>query len=185
MNIEDIRAKLFLTFDKNSGYTMDDFNKEFSNQNQIKTDYKLIVKFNNKSNNPNPEYSTEEASGFDIRAFLDKPLILKSGTVELIPTGLYFDIPSNMEIQIRPRSGLASKGIVCNFGTVDSDYTGEVKAILFNLTKEDFTINNGDRVAQGIVATKLAKQIITLEKVDKIEKITDRAGNGFGSTGVN
>lgn len=145
------------------------------------------IKFSNTSTNPDPTYATEEASAFDLRANLTdgNDITLKAWGRLTIGTGLSFDIPSNLEIQVRPRSGLANKnGVTTNFGTIDSDYTGEVKVILFNLSDEDFVIQHGDRIAQAVVATKLAKQVVNLSKVDKINKITDRNTGGFGSTGL-
>jgi dUTP pyrophosphatase len=101
------------------------------------------LKFVNKSDNPNPEYATNGSSGFDLRAnLLDGPMIIPSGEVRLVPTGLYFDIPENFEIQVRPRSGLAAKNAVTVLntpGTVDSDYTGEVKVITILFDRAEFS----------------------------------------------
>jgi dUTP pyrophosphatase len=187
MDIKDLQDKLFKTFDKNSGYTMDDFNKELESLNLKKDNYKIELKFVNKSNNEDPSFGSDFASGFDLRAYLPdgKPFVLKARGNAIIETGLYFDIPNSMEIQVRPRSGIAFKNnIICINGTVDQDYVGEVKLKLFNLGDEDFTINNGDRMAQGILAGCLNKQLVNLNKVDKIEKITERSESGFGSTGI-
>lgn len=187
MDTKELQDKLFLTFDKNSGYSMDDFYKDLEKLNIKQDNYKIDLKFVNTSNNPDIEYSSNLASGFDIRAYLPdgKPFVLKSMHQGIIDTGLHFDIPTNMEIQIRGRSGLAAKNkIMAHFGTIDSDYLGEVKVILFNLGMEDFVINNGDRIAQGILAGCLNKQLVNLNKVDKIEKITERSESGFGSTGI-
>ncbi len=148
---------------------------------------KIDIKFSNTSTNPDPTYATEEASAFDLRANLTdgNDITLKAWGRLTIETGLSFDIPPTMDIMIRPRSGLASKnGVVSNIGTIDSDYTGEVKVILFNLSDDDFVIKHGDRIAQAVVGTKLAKQVISLNKIDKINKITDRNTGGFGSTGL-
>ncbi len=153
----------------------------------IPQDYRLTLKIVNKSNNENPKYESLGASGFDLRANLENPIILKSLERYAIPTGLYFDIPTGYEIQVRPRSGLAAKNgitILNSPGTVDSDYTGEIKIILANLSKDDFIINNGDRIAQGVLATVLNNTIFKFEFVDEIEKITERGESGFGSTGI-
>jgi dUTP pyrophosphatase len=143
----------------------------------------------NKSDNPNPEYATNGSSGFDLRAnLLDGPMIIPSGEVRLVPTGLYFDIPENFEIQVRPRSGLAAKNAVTVLntpGTVDSDYTGEVKVILINHGKTDFTVYHGDRIAQAILASVLSKNFVNLTQVTNITKDTERGSGGFGSTGKN
>ncbi len=152
----------------------------------MENNYKIDVKFINTSTNPDPEYATEEASAFDLRAVIpDGKVLLKAWGRLTIGTGLCFDIPNNLEIQVRPRSGLANKnGITTNFGTIDSDYVGEVKVILFNLSDVDFVINHGDRIAQAVVAGKFAKQVVNLNKVTEINKITDRNTSGFGSTGL-
>ena len=146
------------------------------------------MKFVNKSDNPDPEYATEGSSGFDLRANLSQSMVIESGKFDMVPTGLYFDIPDNFEIQVRPRSGLAAKNgvtVLNTPGTVDSDYTGEVKVILINHGEEDFIINHGDRIAQAVVSTVSAKNVIKLEKISEISKNTERASGGFGSTGKN
>ena len=105
----------------------------------------------------------------------------------LIPTGLFFDLPENFEMQIRPRSGLAAKKgvtVLNSPGTIDSDYTGEIKVILINHGKETFIVTKGDRIAQAVISTVTAKNIINLNKVKSIDKETDRGSGGFGSTGV-
>jgi dUTP pyrophosphatase len=148
--------------------------------------YKIDLKFVNNTTNPDPTYATEEASAFDLRAvcpYGDETLKARGRIT--IGTGLCFDIPPNLEIVVRPRSGLASKnGVISNIGTIDSDYTGEVKVILFNLSDEDFTIKHGDRIAQAVVTGKFAKQVVNLNKVPQINKITDRGTGGIGSTGL-
>lgn len=187
MDTKELQDKLFKTFDPNSGYSIEDFNKELESINFNKIDYKIGLNFVNKSNNPDPEFGSEYASGFDIRAYIPdgRAITLSPRKSVIIETGLYFDIPQNMEIQVRSRSGLAFKNdIICSWGTVDYDYTGEVKVKLFNLGDTTFFIRNGDRIAQGVLAGCLNKQLVNLEKVNKIEKITDRAESGFGSTGI-
>ncbi len=129
-----------------------------------------------------PEYKTDGSSGMDLMAFVGKPIKILPGTLELVPTGLSVAIPEDLEIQIRPRSGLAAKfsiGVLNTPGTIDSDYRGELKIILFNHGHKDFIINNNDRVAQ-MVLTPVIK--MELEEVDQLPK-TVRGSGGFGSTG--
>ena len=142
----------------------------------------MEVKIINKSDNPLPAYETLLSAGMDIRAFLDEPVVLKPLQRELIPTGLYIEIPEGFEAQIRPRSGLAyKKGItVLNTpGTIDADYRGEIKVILINLSQDDFVVLSGERIAQMIVAEH-AK--VSLLQVDVLEE-TKRGAGGFGHTG--
>lgn len=130
-----------------------------------------------------PSYESEGAAGADVRAFLGEPLCIKSGFFAAVPTGLCFEIPEGYEIQVRPRSGLAAKkGVtVLNApGTIDSDYRGEVKVILINHGKEDFTVSNGDRIAQLIVSPVLRAEFATAQELSS----TRRGAGGFGSTGV-
>lgn len=141
------------------------------------------VDVKNISNNPLPEYKTKGASGMDVRAFLQEPIIIKPGERSLVPTGLFFDLPENLEIQVRSRSGLAiNSGIaVLNSpGTVDADYKGEVKVILINLGDKDFKINNGDRIAQLVFSEA---NRVSLKEVELISR-SFRDNNGFGSTGI-
>ena len=129
-----------------------------------------------------PEYKTDGASGMDLRAFIKKPIIVKSKTSFLIPTGLSVAFSKDYEIQVRPRSGLAAKNNVSVLntpGTIDSDYRGEIKVIIFIHGIEDFTINNGDRIAQ-IILTPVIKMKLE-ETVDLPQTI--RGKDGFGSTG--
>ena len=129
-----------------------------------------------------PEYKTDGASGMDLKAFIKKPIIVKSKTSFLIPTGLSVAFSKDYEIQVRPRSGLAAKNNVSVLntpGTIDSDYRGEIKVIIFNHGIEDFTINNGDRIAQ-IILTPVIKMKLE-ETVDLPQTI--RGKDGFGSTG--
>ena len=142
----------------------------------------IQIKIVNTSANPLPQYATKGASGMDIRAALDIPLTLQPLERNLIPTGLFVEIPQGYEIQIRPRSGLAIKqGITClnTPGTIDSDYRGEIKIILINLSSEEQVINPGDRVAQMIIQkTERAE----FEQVEFLNN-TERAAGGFGHTG--
>jgi len=138
----------------------------------------------NKSNHPNPEYKTSGSSGVDIRANINEKIILGSMERIAVPTGLYLELPKNIEAQIRPRSGLALKhGItVLNTpGTIDSDYRGEISVVLINLSDSAFEIKSGERIAQLIISR--------VEKVSwkniNILTNTQRGGGGFGSTGKN
>ena len=140
------------------------------------------IKILNTSENKLPEYATPGSSGLDLRANLSEPVVLKSLERKMIPTGLFLEIPIGYEVQVRPRSGLAFKhGITClnSPGTVDSDYRGEIKIILINLSAEEHLINHGDRIAQMVVC-KVEKAI--LQSVMELEN-TSRGEGGFGHTG--
>lgn len=188
--IEQMREKILLISDPNSGYTQEDFDREFGQGQEMIMDefYKLRLVFSNKSNNEDPQYATEGSSGFDLRANLSEPLVIKIGKRAIVPTGLFFELPENFEMQIRPRSGLAAKNgvtVLNTPGTIDNDYRGEIKVILINLGEEDFTINNGDRIAQGVLAPVYGKDVINFVKVSEVSTDTTRSAGGFGSTGVN
>lgn len=140
------------------------------------------IKIVNTSGNSIPEYATPGSSGLDLRASLPEPLLLKPMERKMIPTGLFFEIPEGYEVQVRPRSGLAWKhGITClnSPGTVDSDYRGELKVILINLSAEAHLIHPGDRIAQ-MVLNKVEKAF--LQPVIKLES-SARGEGGFGHTG--
>ena len=129
-----------------------------------------------------PEYKTSGSSGMDLMAFVKSPIKIAPNTVEIIPTGLSIAIPEDLEVQIRPRSGLAAKssiGVLNTPGTIDSDYRGELKIILFNHGNKDFIINNNDRVAQMVLTPVLKME---LEEVEQLPE-TLRGSGGFGSTG--
>ena len=129
-----------------------------------------------------PKYKTDGSSGMDLMAFLESPVNLKPQESELIPTGISIAIPEDTEVQIRPRSGLAAKSnisILNTPGTIDSDYRGEIKIILFNHGKENFVINNNDRIAQMILMPIIKAEF---EEVENLPK-TLRGSGGFGSTG--
>ena len=129
-----------------------------------------------------PSYKTNGASGMDLIAFLKEPIKVKSKTSSLIPTGLSVAFPKEYEIQIRPRSGLAAKNnitVLNTPGTIDSDYRGEIKVIIYNHGNSDFLINNGDRIAQMVLVPILK---IEFEEVDDLPD-TIRGQGGFGSTG--
>jgi len=142
----------------------------------------IQIKIVNTSANPLPQYATKGSSGMDVRAALDTPVTLQPLERTLVPTGLFVEIPNGYEIQIRPRSGLAIKqGITClnSPGTIDSDYRGEIKIILINLSSEEQVINPGDRIAQMII------QRIERAEFEQVEFLneTERAAGGFGHTG--
>ena len=130
-----------------------------------------------------PSYETSGAAGMDIRAFLKEPVTIEPGQRALVPTGLFMEIPAGFEAQIRARSGLAVRngiGLVNGIGTIDSDYRGEIKIPLINWGYESFTVNDGDRVAQMIIASyETAEWELSEELSD-----TERGGGGFGHTGV-
>ena len=129
-----------------------------------------------------PSYKTEESSGMDLMAFINNPIKISPNNSALIPTGLSIAIPSDLEVQIRPRSGLAAKsniGILNTPGTIDSDYRGELKVILFNHSNKEFIINNNDRIAQMVLMPVLK---VDFEEVDELPN-TLRGSGGFGSTG--
>lgn len=143
----------------------------------------MEVKIINRSNNPLPEYATSNSAGADIRAFLEKPIVLKPLQRALVPTGLFIELPVGFEAQIRPRSGLAlKKGItVLNTpGTIDSDYRGEIGVILINLSSEDVIIESGERICQMIIAKH---ETVTFNSTNLLSD-TDRGGGGFGHTGT-
>lgn len=137
----------------------------------------------NRSGNEAPVYATPGSSGMDIRASLNEPELLKPLERKMIPTGLFLEIPRGYEVQVRPRSGMAWKhGITClnSPGTVDSDYRGELKVILVNLSNSEHTIQNGDRIAQMVVAKV---EEATLQIAEQLEA-THRGEGGFGHSGM-
>src|SRR5688500_6623620 len=139
----------------------------------------VVAKIKNLSNHPLPAYATEGAAGMDIRAFINEPISVQPLARVLVPTGLYIELPKNYEAQIRPRSGLAIRqGITClnSPGTIDSDYRGEIKIILINLSAEEQVIKPGDRIAQMVV--QKVEKVQWMEEPNLSE--TDRSENGFG-----
>ncbi len=143
---------------------------------------KIKVRVINHSTNPLPEYVTAGAAGMDLRANLEQPITLEPLQRMLVPTGLFIELPSGYEAQIRPRSGLAIKhGLTClnSPGTIDADYRGEIKVILINLSHESHTIQQGDRIAQMVV-NKV--EIVKWRPVKKISA-SERGDGGFGHTG--
>lgn len=141
------------------------------------------VKIINQSSNPLPSYATNGASGMDIRACLPGPVTLAPMERYLVPTGLYIELPTGYEAQVRPRSGLAiNQGITClnSPGTIDSDYRGELKVILINLSNEIQAINNGDRIAQMIISKTEKAELIVVQELNE----SLRNSGGFGHTGL-
>lgn len=153
----------------------------------IENGYKpLTLKIINESTNEPPKYESANSSGFDIRANLTQEMVIKPNETAIIPTGIKVELPTGMELQIRSRSGIAAKNsvIVLNApGTIDNDYRGEIKIILINHGSNPFTVNNGDRIAQGVVCPYIGSYLIDIVVADEITT-TDRNENGFGSTGL-
>ena len=142
----------------------------------------MKIKIVNQSRHPLPAYSTLLSAGMDLRAHLDHPITLPPGARILVPTGLYISLPQGYEAQIRPRSGLAlKKGItILNApGTIDADYRGEIGIIIANLSQEDFVINDGERIAQMVIARH---ETVEWEQCDSLDE-TVRGAGGFGHTG--
>ena len=143
----------------------------------------LHVDIVNKSHHPLPAYATEGSAGMDVRAFLSSPVTLLPGERALIPTGLYIALPQGYECQIRPRSGLAIKhgiSLVNSPGTVDADYRGEIGVIVINHSVEPFTINDGERICQMVIA---AYSRVAWNRVESLDD-TERGAGGFGHSGV-
>lgn len=136
----------------------------------------------NKSGLALPQYETAHAAGMDLRAFIEEQIVIKPFQRTLVPTGLHIELPVGYEAQIRPRSGLAYKhgiSIVNAPGTIDADYRGELKVLLINLSDVDFVINNGDRIAQMVIAKH---ETIAWEPVEQLNE-TARGEGGYGHTG--
>ena len=145
----------------------------------------MLVKIINRSHHPLPKYETAQSAGLDLKAFLpDGPITLAPMQRGLVKTGLFMELPAGYEAQVRPRSGLAlKKGItVLNSpGTIDADYRGEICVILINLSQEDFVINDGERIAQMVVARHEQAELVQVEELSE----TERGTGGFGHTGKN
>lgn len=142
----------------------------------------MKVKVINKSRHALPEYATSLSAGLDLRANLDEPIVLGSLQRVLVPTGLFISLPEGYEAQVRPRSGLAAKKgitVLNSPGTIDADYRGEIKVIMVNLSQEPFLVEDGERIAQMVVARH---EQIQWEQVEVLDE-TDRGDGGFGSTG--
>jgi dUTP pyrophosphatase len=142
----------------------------------------LQVKIINKSRHPHPTYATDLSAGMDLRAELLSPVELKPLDRALIPTGLFIELPPRFEAQIRPRSGLAFKHgitVLNSPGTIDADYRGEIKVLLVNLSNEYFTVNDGERIAQMVIARHENAEWNVVDSLGE----SDRGAGGFGSTG--
>ena len=142
----------------------------------------MKVQIINHSKHPLPQYATEQSAGVDLRANLDEPVVLKPLERCLIPTGLFIALPKGFEAQVRPRSGLAIKhgiGVLNSPGTIDADYRGEIRVILVNLSSETFTIQDGERIAQMVIARH---EQVEWEQVEVLDE-TERGAGGFGHTG--
>ena len=162
------------TFNSNEDFSVPSFDE-----------FKIETKFTNNSNNPDPEYAKVGDSGFDLRAFISEPITLKPLDRKLIPTGLKFELSTNTELQVRPRSGMSLKygiSVLNTPGTVDEGYRGEVGVIVVNLSNEDYTIQPGERIAQGVIMNVVGQSISKLVRVNNLSE-TERGEGGFGSTG--
>lgn len=143
----------------------------------------MKIKIINRSHHALPAYATVQSAGMDLRASIDAPVVLQPMERRLIPTGLYIALPAGLEAQIRPRSGLAlKKGITLlnTPGTIDADYRGEIGVIMINLSSEPFEIQDGDRIAQMVIARYEQAEWVPVEVLDE----TERGAGGFGHTGV-
>lgn len=143
----------------------------------------VTVKIINRSHHPMPQYSTASSAGMDLRAYVETPIVLKPMQRALVPTGIYIALPDGYEAQVRPRSGLALKHgvtVLNTPGTIDADYRGEVGVIIMNLGQEDFVINDGERIAQMIVAKFEHADLLPVEFLDD----TERGTGGFGHSGI-
>jgi len=143
----------------------------------------MNVNIINKSHHPLPSYETVHAAGMDLRAFINESINIKPLERAIVPTGLFIELPAGIEAQVRPRSGLAAKKgitVLNSPGTIDADYRGEIKVILVNLSNEEFIINDGERIAQLVIARH--------EKIEWIPTVSlqesERGAGGFGSTGT-
>ena len=137
----------------------------------------------NKGHQPLPKYATPQSAGMDLRANIEEPITLRPMERRLIPTGLHIALPEGYEAQVRPRSGLALKhGLtVLNApGTIDADYRGEIGVVLINLSQDDFVINDGERIAQLVIARHEQADFVVVEALDE----TERGEGGYGHTGI-
>jgi dUTP pyrophosphatase len=162
------------------GISMEEVNEQFI---QSMSNQQVTLSYSYKSVNEEPSYAYSTDSGFDLRA--NKKVTLGPLERELVPTGLFLDIPENYEVQVRPKSGLAIKkglSVVNTPGTVDQGYTGEIQVILINLSNETHTIEVGDKIAQAVLCPVVAGKYVNLQRVLNVED-KDRGDNGFGSTG--
>ena len=143
----------------------------------------MNIKIINKGHHPLPAYATSQSAGMDLRANIDKSITIHPMERMLIPTGLFMALPPGFEAQIRPRSGLALKHgitVLNSPGTIDADYRGEIMVLLINLSVDDFIINDGERIAQMIIAKHETIEFAVVDKLDE----TERGSGGYGHTGV-
>ena len=143
----------------------------------------MKVEIINKSHHPLPQYATPQSAGMDLRANLAEPVVLQPMERTLIPTGLYMALPQGYEAQVRPRSGLAIKHgvtVLNTPGTIDADYRGEICVILVNLSAQPFTVNDGERIAQMVIARHEQPLLVEVEELDQ----TERGAGGFGHSGT-
>ena len=164
--------------------TMEGLEKQGETMNE-ENDWGLNINFVNNSDNPDPNWTKEGDSGLDLRANLTEPITLKPLKRVLVPTGLHFQLPIGYDMDIKSRSGLAFKnGIMILTGTIDNNYRGEIKVLLFNTGEEDFVINHGDRIAQAVIRPVVTNIFGKLIKTETLE-VSNRNADGFGSTGKN
>lgn len=143
----------------------------------------IQIKVINKGHHPLPSYATSQSAGMDLRANIDSSIVLQPMERKLIHTGLYIALPVGYEAQVRPRSGLALKNgitVLNSPGTIDADYRGEIMVLLVNLSSEPFTINDGERIAQMVIARHEQAEFMTVTELDE----TERGTGGYGHTGV-
>jgi len=143
----------------------------------------IKIKVVNRGHQQLPAYATPQSAGMDLRANLDAPITLHPMERRLIPTGLHIALPEGYEAQVRPRSGLALKHgltVLNTPGTIDADYRGEIGVVLVNLSQEDFVINDGERIAQMVIARYEQGDLVVVEELDQ----TERGEGGYGHTGV-
>jgi dUTP pyrophosphatase len=178
MGLKDMRDAMKALKDLQSQFSgVDMQNPQSMNNQQVKLEYSY------KSVNSEPEYAYPTDSGFDLRA--NKKVTLGPLERDLVPTGLFVNVPEGYEIQVRPKSGLSIKkglSVVNTPGTVDQGYTGEIQVILINLSNETHTIEVGDKIAQAVLCPVVAGKYVNLQRVLNVED-KDRGANGFGSTG--
>ena len=190
--LKDIKILQDMLNKLNNPQGVEDYNKITQHIEKIQSnDYSTInyntTYFTNDSNNEDPTYAKEGDSGFDLRAFINEPVTLKPLERKLIPTGLKFQLPTNTELQVRPRSGMAYKhgiSVLNTPGTVDEGYRGDVGIIVINLSNETYTIQPGERIAQGVIMNVLGSNLSKLVKKEELNE-TERGSTGFGSTGKN
>ena len=150
---------------------------------QIKSKKMLEIKVVNRGHQQLPAYATPLSAGMDLRANLDEPVVLRPLERKLIKTGLFIALPPGYEAQVRPRSGLALKHgitVINTPGTIDADYRGEVGVCLINLSQEEFVVNDGERIAQMVIARHEQAEFVVVEELDE----TERGAGGYGHTGV-